>query len=288
LLSVEQLKELMNAASRGFPSFKPVEVSIEANPEDLAPDWLRGAVKAGFTRISIGVQSLNKEVLRRLGRRHGAETACRGISMAAEAGFRDINVDLMIGIMERPPAEIQSEIRQLSVQAVTHMSIYMLELSPEDTRSSEANAASEYESAVSAAAEAGFARYEVSSFARPGHECRHNLTYWRNQEYLGIGLSAAGYLDAVDYRNTRRMSRYRRGILSGRPVRMRRRISGEQRKLITGLRLSEGVPISTASSRMTALGPLLEADILREARGRLAVSPDHMLMLNEILGRYVL
>ena len=105
---------------------------------------------------------------------------------------------------------------------------------------------------------------------------------------MGIGLSAAGFLDGMDIRNTRNMLRYVRGIQAGRPVRTRRRISEQQRRLVTGLRLVEGVPLSILQSRLTDLQPLLEAGILLIHRNRLSVAPDSVLMLNEILGRYVL
>ncbi|HDP95458.1 MAG TPA: radical SAM family heme chaperone HemW [Candidatus Aminicenantes bacterium] len=288
LLSSPQLETLIKTLRRHFHSFVPEEVTIEANPDDLSPEWLRAAVHNGFNRISIGVQSLDSRVLRRLGRNHAADTGLKSISRAADAGFVNINVDFMIGVPGQTATGIARQVCALKELPVTHLSIYMLEQTPEDTRSRAKSGQQIYVAARDAAEDVGYRRYEVSSFARPGAECRHNLTYWRNREYMGIGLSAAGFLDGVDICNTRNMPRYIRGIQAGRPVRTRRRISVWQRSLITGLRLAEGVPVSTLQSRLNDLQPLLEANILLIHQGRLAVAPDHFLMLNEILGRYVL
>lgn len=288
LLSLSQIRELKQSLADNFPHFEPVESSIEANPEDLNPEWLQEAVSNGFNRISIGVQSLQEEVLHYLGRNHTPETSLQAISLARQAGFANINVDLMIGIPGQTPRAIHRQVLTLGELPVTHLSIYMLEQTPDDTRSNECVGAKLYLAARDAAADTGFMQYEVSSFARPGAECRHNLIYWRNQEYQGIGLAAAGFLDGIDLRNTGRMPSYCRGIRTGRPVHSRRRIAPEQRRLVTGLRLTEGVPISAVQSRLDALQPLLEENVLYIAGNRLAVTPDRMLMLNEILARYVL
>ncbi|MBN1196577.1 MAG: radical SAM family heme chaperone HemW [Candidatus Aminicenantes bacterium] len=288
LMSLRQLEALAQTLKRCFRPWVAEEVTIEANPEDLSPEWLRGAVRNGFNRISIGVQSLDNHVLRCLGRNHSADTGLKSISQAADAGFFNINVDFMLGIPGQTPTNVAQQVRFLKELPVTHLSIYLLELTPEDTRSHEKSGQQMYLAARDAAEDAGYHRYEVSSFARPGLECRHNLTYWRNREYMGIGLSAAGFLDGMDIRNTRNMLRYVRGIQAGRPVRTRRRISEQQRRLVTGLRLVEGVPLSILQSRLTDLQPLLEAGILLIHRNRLSVAPDSVLMLNEILGRYVL
>lgn len=288
LLSICQLETLAQNLKRCFRPWVAEEVTIEANPEDLSPEWLQGAVGNGFNRISIGVQSLDNHVLRSLGRNHSADHGLNSISEAADAGFLHINVDFMIGIAGQTPKGVARQVRELKNLPVTHLSIYLLELTPEDTRSGERFGQKLYLAARDAAEDAGYHRYEVSSFARPGAECRHNLTYWRNREYMGIGLSAAGFLDGMDIRNTRHMPRYSRGIQAGRPVRTRRRIPEQQRRLVTGLRLAEGVPLSTLQSRLNDLQPLLEAGILLIRRDRLSVAPDSVLMLNEILGRYVL
>jgi len=288
LLSVRELDFLMQRVRRHFPFSNPEECSIEANPEDLNPDWLRGARHCGVNRISIGVQSLDEAVLRRLGRLHLPETGLRAVSTAAESGFVNLNTDLIIGIPGQTDAGIRAEIRRLGSLPITHLSVYLLEQTPEDTLSREFSGSRNYTAAVAAAEETGFSRYEVSSFSRHGAECRHNLTYWNNEEYLGVGLSAAGYLDGLDFCNTKRMNRYAQGIQAGRRIGRRRRIPAAQRRLATGLRLVTGVPVETAAARMESIQPLLGADIMRIRNGRLSVAPDHMLMLNEILARYVL
>ncbi|MCL2087249.1 MAG: radical SAM family heme chaperone HemW [Oscillospiraceae bacterium] len=176
------------------------EVSIEANPGSIASGDLSTLKNSGVNRISIGVQSFLDSELLALGRKHNCEAAVNAVRLAHDSGFKNISVDLMLGIPNQTVESFKRSIGLLGILPITHISAYMMKIEP-NTRfgknppplPDEDTVAEIYLTAVEEFEKLGFSQYEVSNFAKPGYECRHNLKYWRSECYLGIGAGAHSY-----------------------------------------------------------------------------------------------
>ncbi len=181
------------------------ELTFEANPESTTPELLRACREAGATRASIGAQSSDDAVLRRLGRIHSAREALRAIERASSAGLR-VSADLIAGCPGQGPGDLAKDVRRIVGAGAAHVSVYALEVhegTPFGDLEAEGRldapdedgAADLLEEASRALEEEGLSRYEVSNYARPGEESRHNLAYWEGRAYLGLGPSAASMLE---------------------------------------------------------------------------------------------
>lgn len=178
------------------------EVTVEANPCMAEPTVLETLLKAGVNRISFGVQSLNEQELKFLGRRHTVKQAENALYTARKAGFANISADMMIGLPNQTEDDITYTANRLAELGADHISAYILKVEentpfaeqglelPDDETVSEM-----YLHTVKTLAELGFMQYEISNFSRTGFECKHNLKYWRCEEYLGIGAAAHSFLD---------------------------------------------------------------------------------------------
>ena len=184
---------------------EPVEFTCEANPESFTLDLAQGLRAAGVTRISLGVQSLNASELKAIGRIHSAEQAMLAVAQAKAAGF-STSCDVMCGLPGQTLDTFAETLRSLVTLNPDHVSVYPLQLE-EGTPFARMEEAGEMEVpdedfqaqcmdlAAEVLEEAGFERYEVASYAKPGHRCRHNIAYWTGKPYLGLGRSAASMLD---------------------------------------------------------------------------------------------
>ena len=205
LVPAPMLVAVLDALRSGWNLASDVEVTVECNPESADPAKLAAYLRAGVNRISFGVQSLDDALLQRLGRVHDAGTAFRAIGSARSAGFEDVNADLIFGIPGEDDDMWRASLDGVVGSGVTHVSCYGLTYEegtpleawrrlghvvpePDD------DVARRWEIADATLASAGFERYEISNWARPGRECRHNLLYWACGEYLGIGAGAHSHL----------------------------------------------------------------------------------------------
>ncbi len=199
-LGLSRLSSLLYALSLSMHLTPEVECTMEANPESLTEPMVRDIWALGVNRLSIGVQSFDDDVLRILGRAHDAEAARRAIA-AARTRFRNVSVDLMCGIPGQSAESFAESVREAVALGATHVSVYPLTIEPhtpfdravmrgEMAEPDEDGEAAAMEAARAILEEAGFTRYEVASYARPGFECRHNIAYWTGVPYLGLGRSA--------------------------------------------------------------------------------------------------
>lgn len=174
------------------------EITLEANPETVTPDTLRGFLHAGVNRISFGAQTADDDSLRRLGRRHTAQQARQALAWAREAGFTNISGDMMLALPQYTPREAADTVRLLTEGGCTHISAYMLKIEPNTVFGKnppqgvpcDDDAADYYLQAAELLRQNGYEQYEISNFAKPGYACRHNLIYWQRGDYLGIGPAA--------------------------------------------------------------------------------------------------
>ena len=202
LLSVTQVKRVLDAVNEAFLVCQDAEITLEANPNSVSFESLQGYKQAGVTRLSFGVQSANEGELALLGRRHRFKDAENAVKNAKKAGFSNISCDLMLGLPNQKIEDAISSCRALAGLGVEHISAYILKVEPKtafDTPKITQNLPSDdavadiYLAVCRELRELGFERYEISNFAKNGFESRHNLKYWQGEEYLGFGASAHSY-----------------------------------------------------------------------------------------------
>ncbi len=216
LLGAAGITKLLNGVRDIFDSSGLVEATIEANPDSATPEFLKAARENGLDRISIGVQSLSDAELQAVGRVHNAAQALEAIKNAREAGFAEVSADVIIGLPGQDRESLKETIEKLIAAGIVHLSAYCLSLepgtplaeNPPSNLPSEDEQAELFEVAVMLLAASGYEHYEISNFARPGHESRHNLNYWRGGEYLGLGPSAASHLGGKRFKNRNDLCAY--------------------------------------------------------------------------------
>ena len=217
ILLAEDIKEIMLAIKNKFALTKNAEISIECNPNSITEEKLKIYKNLGFNRISFGVQSLDDDVLKLIGRVHNRSEALEAINLANIAGFTNINADLLLGIKENK--NISRDIEELKAAGVTHISAYMLILeqgTPLEILAkqnkvkllSDDESVAQYEEYLKVLRQNGFYRYEISNFALKGYKCKHNINYWECGEYLGFGVAAHSYINGTRYSNTENILEY--------------------------------------------------------------------------------
>lgn len=198
----KELLPILQAVAQSYELTDDCEITLEANPAAMTYDTLCALRQGGFNRISMGVQSANDRELQDLGRRHSFEQAVLSVQLAQQAGFGNVSVDLMLGTPHQTAQSIRKFVETFDALGVQHISGYLLKIEPgtpfarqqvERLCPGEEESADLYLDTVGQMERHGFLQYEVSNFARPGFESRHNLKYWRCEEYLGIGPAAHSY-----------------------------------------------------------------------------------------------
>lgn len=206
ILSAEELSALVHASREAFDFSALCEATLEANPGTIDLAWLKAARRLGFDRLSLGLQTLDDNLLQRLGRIHDGAMGLNALLMAREAGFRRLSADLMVGIPGQDLDRVLSDTRTLVAAGVTHLSVYMLDLdkncplkaqveSGKLHLPSEDEVADVFEALQAELPELGLAPYEISNYAQSGERSLHNTRYWERRPYLGLGPSAASHLD---------------------------------------------------------------------------------------------
>ena len=204
LLSIGQLEEILNALHKNFSIDKNIELTLEANPENLTPIFLRDLKSLGFNRVSIGIQSFNNDDLMLMRRTHNAETAVKSIYNAKNQGFKDISVDLIYGLPNLTKQKWEKNLEQTFLLDVQHISAYHLTIEPKTLFKkwydenkiylpNEEKSLEQYNLLVEKTAANGFLHYEISNFAKDGFLSLHNTNYWMGVKYLGLGPSAHSY-----------------------------------------------------------------------------------------------
>lgn len=216
LLGPVLLERLLSGLKRALDLSGLVEATIEANPESATRELLQSARQCGITRISVGVQSLSDRELKSVGRVHDAGRALDALKLATRLRFDSISADLIIGLPGQTWQSLRNSIETLCRLGVQHLSVYCLSLeegtplaaSPPGELPSDDDQADLFLHARSFLLGLGFVHYEISNFALPGHECVHNLNYWRGGEYLGLGPAAASHLGGKRSRNCADLAAY--------------------------------------------------------------------------------
>jgi oxygen-independent coproporphyrinogen-3 oxidase len=219
LLSVEELAEIFNEINKSFAYNKDIEITLEANPEDLSSENLGGWRNLGVNRLSIGIQSFDDQLLRGLNRVHSSKQAITGIQQSMETGITNLSVDLMYGIPGSNKETWSNDLQILKSMEVPHVSIYGLTIEEKTVFGNwhkrgkiavmtDDDQAKIYEQTHSFLAAQGFEHYEVSNYAKPGFRSKHNTSYWQQKAYIGIGPGAHSYTGKTRTYNVRNNSRY--------------------------------------------------------------------------------
>ncbi|MGA4669658.1 radical SAM family heme chaperone HemW [Propionibacteriaceae bacterium Y1923] len=266
LVPATDLAGLLAHLRDGFGLVDDAEVTTEANPESVTEEWLDGLLAAGFTRLSLGMQSAVPHVLALLDRTHTSGRALEVVAMARRAGFSDISLDLIMGTPGESLDDFSTSLDAVLSAEVDHVSAYSL-IVEEGTRfaarvrrgeipmPSEDDHADKYLLAEQVLTAAGYQNYEVSNWARPRgdrlHRSRHNLAYWRSQDWWGFGPGAHSHLNGVRWWNHKHPAKYTRTLAEGRPAAVgRERLTPEQRheeRVLLELRIADGLPLAALS-----------------------------------------
>ncbi len=283
-----------------------VETTLECAPGTVSAERAAAWAAMGINRVSLGVQSFVTTELRRTGRKHTAATVESDLGLLANAGIANINIDLIAGLPGQSAASWRESLDWIERLRPPHVSIYIFEIDDDSTLGREATlggirygaellpaddlVADCYELAVERLREMGTPRYEVSNFARPDFESRHNLKYWQLEPYIGFGLDAHSFDGAMRTNNTDDLDTYLRTMEGEiRPERAQTRADAEEEHFFVGLRLARGIEPSAREWQRfgKAIERSLEAGLMKREAGRLRLTDRGVLISNEVLQEFV-
>lgn len=296
VLDAEDLVKIVNQSQESF-ILEGAEITVEANPADDLADTFNYLRRAGVNRLSLGVQSAVERELRILSRRHTFEQVTSTVKSAAAAGFRNISVDIMLGVPDQTLSSVAETVDKVLKLNPTHISAYMLKLEentplyrnsqsfkfPDDNETAEM-----YLYVCARLKKEGYEHYEISNFARPGFHSRHNLKYWNCQEYIGIGPAAHSFINGRRYYYNRDIDEFIRN-----PILQDDGEGGSfEEYVMLQLRLSEGVKFSTLTERfgtectqrvMKNAAALKESGLLKSDMDRVSLTQEGFLLSNSVI-----
>lgn len=311
LLPPDRLGGLIVFLRSCFSFVQEPEITVEANPNTLTHEMLTTIKEAGVNRISLGAQAFQDRLLAELGRTHGAADIAESVEMIQACGIENFNLDLIYGLPNQSPAHWEESLREAVNLQPTHLSCYSL-IVEEGTpffRLQEQgllNAADDdlqarmYDMTRKILVESGYCHYEISNFCRPYYEARHNLLYWLNEPFLGLGSGATGYLNRVRYTNVPSIEKYIDGWSRGEPhYSSFHKASVDQEMdetMMVGMRLLAGVSDADFRNRfgsglMEVYGPqiqeLLKRGLVEFKDGVLSVTERGLYLENLVSGAFL-
>lgn len=294
-LSLEELKQLFEIIKQ-FSLSNKIEFTFECNIADLEPEKLELLYSSGVNRLSIGLESFNKEKLEFMNRKANFKDAKRKIELARKIGFQNINLDFMYAIPKETIKVTEKDIKQLLKLNPEHISTYSLMIEKNTLVGlnkikpiEEEKDLKMYDKIRKILKKAGYIHYEVSNFAKKGYESRHNLTYWNNLEYYGFGCGASGFVAAVRYENTKSLTEYLKGnFISSKNLMSK--VDNMENELILGFRKLEGISLEHFFNKyeenmqnVFPIKPLIKNGDLIYKNGFISINPKKLYVMNEIL-----
>lgn len=297
LFAPESIDRILAGVRARVPLAPDAEITLEANPGTFERARFAGFKAAGINRLSVGVQSFEPKFLHSLGRVHDADEA-RDAAAAAIEIFGNVNLDLMYALPGQTPADAQSDLAQALRFSPPHLSFYHLTIEPNTlfhryppTLPDDETAADIEDGIADTLGAAGYLHYETSAYAKPGHECRHNVNYWRFGDYLGIGAGAHSKLSfqerVVRQIRHRQPQHYIEEVERGSPLAEDRTVERGEigfEFMLNALRLTEGVPVALFAER-TGFPLTLVQKALEEAERRGLIERDHQRIRPTPLGQ---
>ena len=293
-LSALQLEVLLDGLTKNLNLSVLEELTIEANPGDLDADKITVLKNSAVNRVSLGVQTFDDKMLKKIGRSHLEKDIYENIDRLKLAGFDNISIDLIYALPGQTMDQVKDNVAKAIALDIPHMSLYSLILENHTVFMNrmrrgklplpkEELEAEMFEYIISELEKAGFEHYEISNFSQPGFESRHNLMYWDNAEYYGIGAGASGYIDGIRYKNHGPIRHYLKAVEDGNA-----RINEEhltqreqmEEEMFLGLRKKSGVSMERFEEKFGQSFQELYGDIIKDLiqQGLMQVDGDHVRM----------
>ncbi|MEA1939478.1 MAG: radical SAM family heme chaperone HemW, partial [Candidatus Caldatribacteriota bacterium] len=306
VLSGLSIYNIINYCKKTFKMNKEIEITIEANPGTLSKRKLKLIYQSGVNRLSIGGQSFDDLLLKKLGRIHTVREIIESYYMAREAGFKNINIDIMYALPEQSLKNLKTTLKKAVKLKPEHVSIYGLTINPGtkyyyDYQNNLLKLPSEDEEydmfkwIINFLKQNNYEQYEISNFALPSKRSVHNQIYWKNQEYLGIGAGAYSYLKGYRYGNIKKPVRYISKISEGKlPIDEGERLSLKKRMaetIILGLRTKEGIGFKRFRERFkididnvfgTQIDKLINLKLIKREKNKIKLSKDGIFVANVV------
>lgn len=311
-LTPAQLQKLLGYIHQYVPMADNLEWTSEANPDELTKEKMQVLFDGGVNRLSMGVQSFDEDLLKRLGRTHSNGDVERAVAEAKEVGFTNLSFDLMYGLPGQTMAQWEDTLEQAFGFNLPHFSAYSLIIEPKTVfynlmTKGKLNTVTEdleadmYEKLMAEMEKRGLKQYEISNFGRPGFESRHNLLYWDNAEYIGVGAGAHGYVNGIRYSNHGPLKKYMAPLEEGvRPILNTHEVPVNEKmeeEMFLGLRKTAGVSISGFQEKFQqsleeVYGAILEKEVANEhlqiEDGRVKLTKQGRFVGNEVFEQFLL
>ncbi len=287
-LLAEFLPDIMTAVKSSFTLCENAEITMEMNPADNCKEILNFALKSGVNRLSIGAQSGDDTELKVLGRRHTAKQTVETVRLARELGFENISLDIMLALPHSNEKTLEKSLDFITDLEPEHISAYILKVEENtpfnkvyDTLKlpDEDGAADQYLQMCEYLKNAGYGHYEISNFAKTGKESRHNLKYWKLEDYLGIGPSAHSFLEGKRFYYNRNLNEFIKGtspLPDGEG-------GSEEERVMLALRLAEGLKIDFTPTLAKKCDLLSKCGLLNMKDGFISLTDKGMLLSNSII-----
>ena len=293
-LSASQLKVLLDGLTKNLDLSMLEELTIEANPGDLDADKIAVLKNSAVNRVSLGVQTFDDKMLKKIGRSHTEKDIYENIDRLKLAGFDNISIDLIYALPGQTMEQVKENVAKAISLDIPHMSLYSLILENHTVFMNrmrrgklplpkEELEAEMFEYIIAELERAGFVHYEISNFSKQGFESRHNLMYWDNAEYYGIGAGASGYVDGVRYKNHGPIRHYLKAVEEGSARINEEHLSQREQmeeEMFLGLRKKSGVSMARFEEKFERSFQELYGDVVRELiqQGLMQVEGDRVRM----------
>ena len=307
LLRAKDIEKIFSVMDRWTNIGDFAEITIEANPESVTKDKLAVYKELGANRISFGAQSFNDNILERIGRLHTASEAINAVTLAKEIGFDNVSLDLMYALPGETLEDLRSDIDTAAKLEPEHISAYCLTLeegtplykkwnSGETDFPSQEEESAMYDLAATMLPQLGFSRYEISNFAKEGKHSRHNMLYWTDAPYLGVGLAAASYTDNERYKNIDNLAEYIANPIMSRIKEERSEGDGEFEYVFLALRTVKGLGKADYAAKHNiefkkryekSLAKLISAGLMIEDGEHFRLTERGFKVSNEVFGEFI-
>ena len=311
ILSGTQIFNILKFCEDKFTIDKNAEITIEANPGTLDGEKLKLLIESGINRLSLGAQSFNDVFLKKLGRIHNAQDIINSYFLARETGFANINIDIMFALPDQNTEDLQDTLKKAVSLKPDHLSLYNLTIKPgteyyREYKRGKLNLPTEdeeydmYNWVIDFLEENGFEHYEIANFARPHKKSMHNLIYWQNKPYLGIGAGAYSYIRGYRYMNYENPEKYIKEIMSDKlPIDNGERLSLRKKMIetiILGLRTKDGVGYKKFKKRFGVslndifcrqINKLVNLGLLEKSYVKIKLTRDGIFLANAVFREFV-
>ncbi|MBQ8787142.1 MAG: radical SAM family heme chaperone HemW [Oscillospiraceae bacterium] len=292
LLTPQQIGAILSAADIATDT----EISMECNPNSVTENYLREVRSAGINRLSFGVQSFDDDELKMLGRLHNSAQAIATIETAKKVGFDNISADLMLAVSGQTFESLRRSLDAVAKLPLTHISAYMLKVEEGTPLATDENllaqipdeddTADMYLEAVRKLDAAGFEQYEISNFARDGFECRHNLKYWRCEEYLGVGPAAHSFVNGNRFACPKNLSSFISSEIQE-TIALDEGGSAKEKAMLALRLVKEGLSLAEYPEAEKRGEMLIKNGLLKKEKGTLRLTPEGCLVSNQIICRLI-